>query len=165
MCLRICSFVILIFFVSSCDKLSFSNKDSNQVMDTLVDFTSVDFTSVDFSPSFKVCDSLIDKSKKSDCFRHTIHQKIGVELQNFSLVIKDSIDEVVYVDILINSKGNIILKKITSSQNIKQQLPQLDSLLKLSVKKISSIRPAIKRGIPVSTEYKLPIRILVKEEL
>ena len=159
MFLRICSFLLLFFFVTSCDKLSFSNKDSNQVTDTLVDFTSVDF-----SPSFKVCDSLIDKSKKSDCFRYTIHQKIGVELQNFSLEIKDSIDEVVYVDILINSSGKIILKKITSTQNIKLQLPQLDSLLKLSIKNLSTIRPAIKRGIPVSTEYKLPIRILVKEE-
>ena len=53
MFLRICSFLLLFFFVTSCDKLSFSNKDSNQVTDTLVDFTSVDF-----SPSFKVCDSI-----------------------------------------------------------------------------------------------------------
>ena len=39
----------------------------------------------------------------------------------------------------------------------------LDSLLQQSVTKLPTIYPAIKRGIPVTTAYKLPIRILLKE--
>ena len=163
MFLRIYTFLILVFFCTSCDKLSFSKTKDVKGIDTIAYFNSVDFTSVDFSPSFKVCDSLIDKEQKSNCFRETIHQKIGEELQNYSFTIKDSIDEIVYVDVLINSKGEIIFKEITSTENLKQQLPQLDSLLKQSVQKLPMIHPAIKRGIPVSTEYRLPIRILLKE--
>ena len=157
MFLRFFTFLLVIIFCTSCDKLSFTKNKDLHVLDTIVDFTSVDF-----SPSFKACDSLIDKTKKSDCFRKTIHQKIGEELQKHSLVIKDSIDEVVYVDVLINSKGEIIFKEITSTENLKQQLPQLDSLLKQSVQKLPAIYPAIKRGIPVTTKYRLPIRILLK---
>ena len=157
MFLRFFTFLIVVVFCTSCDKLSFPRNKDLQVLDTIVDFTSVDF-----SPSFKACDSLIDKTKKADCFRNTIHQKIGAELQKHSLIIKDSIDEVVFVDILISSKGEVIFQEITSTENLKQQLPQLDSLLQQSVQKLTNIYPAIKRGIPVTTKYRLPIRILLK---
>ena len=77
MFLRIFSLLLLFLFITSCDKFSYSKNKNLQVVDTIVDFSSVDF-----SPSFKVCDSLIDKHQKSDCFRTNIHQEIGGELQN-----------------------------------------------------------------------------------
>ncbi|MFQ3181787.1 MAG: hypothetical protein ACI9Z4_001387 [Polaribacter sp.] len=158
MFLRVSFFFILFLLITSCDKLSFLKNNNTQVLDTIVNFSSVDT-----SPSFKECDSLIDKGKKSNCFRNTIHKKIGVALQIHSLTIKDSIDEVVFVDILITKKGKVIFQEITSTENLKQQLPQLDSLLRKSIQKLPYIYPAIKRGIPVTTLYRLPIRILLKD--
>ena len=158
MFLRFFTFLIVLFFCTSCDKLSFTKNKDVHVLDTIVDFTSVDF-----SPSFKVCDSLIDKAKKAACFRNTIHKKIGAELQKHSLTIKDTIDEVVFVDIIITKKGAVIFQEMTSTENLKQQLPNLDSILQQSVQKLAHIYPAIKRGIPVTTIYRLPIRILLKE--
>ncbi|QOD62510.1 hypothetical protein H9I45_14000 [Polaribacter haliotis] len=158
MLLRFFSFLILILFCISCDKFSFKKNTNNNVLDTLVNFSSVDTY-----PSFKVCDSLIEKSQQEDCFRHTIHQKIGEELQKHEFTIKDSIAEVVIVNLLINSKGNIELETIESSEIIKQELPELDSILKVSIQQIPTIYPAIKRGIPVTTKYRLPIQIQLKE--
>jgi len=129
-----------------------------QLLDTIVNFSSVDT-----SPSFKVCDSIIDKQKKTNCFRTTIHQKIGAELQKHQFVIRDSISEIVYVDLLINSKGKIILEAMDSSEEIKIKLPKLDSVLRISVDKIPNVYAAIKRGIPVTTKYRLPIKIQIKQ--
>jgi hypothetical protein len=42
-------------------------------------------------------------------------------------------------------------------------LPQLAAILKLSLDTIPSIYPAIKRGIPVTTKYRLPIKIELKQ--
>jgi hypothetical protein len=158
MFLRVSSFLFLFILITSCDNFSFSKNKNVQLLDTIVNFSSVDT-----SPSFKECDSIIDKQKKSNCFRTTIHQKIGVELQKHSLIIKDSIDEVVFVDILITKKGEVIFQEITSTENLKQQLPHLDSLLRQSIQRLPYIYSAIKRGIPVTTLYRLPIRILLKE--
>ncbi len=149
---------MIVVFCTSCDKFSFNKNKNIQVLDTIVNFSSVDV-----SPSFKPCDSIIDKTKKTDCFRVTIHQKIGEELQKHSFTIKDSISETVYVNLVINSKGKIVLDEIQSSENIKHQLPELDSLLKVSIQKLPTIYAAIKRGIPVTTKYRLPIRIHLKE--
>jgi hypothetical protein len=158
MLLRVFSFLLLLLLSTSCDKFSFSKSKSIQVLDTIVNFSSVDT-----SPSFKECDSIIDKRLKSNCFRTTIHQKIGAELQKHQFVISDAISEIVYVDLLINAKGKITLEAIIASEVIKSQLPQLDSILSLSVARIPSVYPAIKRGIPVTTKYRLPIKIVLKQ--
>ena len=158
MFLRIFTFIILLFFITSCDKLSFLKSEKIQALDTIVNFSSVDT-----SPSFKVCDSLIDKHQKSNCFRTTIHQKIGAELQKHQFIIRDSISEIVYVDLLINSKGKIVIEAMASSEEIRIQLPELDSVLRISVDKIPNVYAAIKRGIPVTTKYRLPIKIQIKQ--
>lgn len=150
--------LVVVCICISCDKFSYSKNKDLQVMDSLVDFTSVDFY-----PSFTECDSLIDKTKNSDCFRNTIHTKIGEELQKYPLTVKDSINEIVYVDVLINADGNIIFKEIMSSEKLKQQLPIFDSILQKSIKNLPKIHPAIKRGIPVTTKYRLPIKVLLKD--
>lgn len=156
--MRVFSFLILIVFFTSCDKLSFSKNKEIQVLDTIVDYTAVDL-----SPSFPVCDSIIDKTEKSNCFRNTIHKKIGEELQKHSLSSQDSIYEIVFVDLLINVEGKIILQEVSSSENIKKQLPALDSILKLSVDNLPIIFPAIKQRFPVATKYRLPIRIVLTD--
>ena len=149
--------MVLVIF-NSCDKIPFLKKQNLPQLDTIVDFTSVDT-----SPSFKVCDSIFDKAKKSDCFRKIIHQKIGGELLKHQFNIKDTINETVYVDLIIDASGKIILDSIQSSENIKKQLPKLDSLIKFSVENLPIIFPAIKKRYKVSTKYQLPIRIFLKD--
>jgi len=156
--MRVFSFLILMIFITSCDKLSFSKNKENQVLDTIVDYTAVDL-----SPSFPACDSIINKTEKSNCFRNTIHKKIGEELQKHVLTSQDSIDETVYVDLLINTEGIIEFLELTSSENIKKQLPALDSILQLSVDNLPKIFPAIKKRFPVATRYRLPIRIVLTD--
>ena len=158
MFLRVFSFLILVIFCTSCDKFPFSKKNQLPVLDTVINFNEVDF-----SPSFAVCDSLVEKDAKSVCFRTNIHQKIGEELQKKVLTIKDSVDEIVIVHLLIDAKGILKLEQIEASEVIMEQLPTLDSLLAISIQNISKIYPAIKRGIPVKTKYILPIRVQFKE--
>lgn len=160
--LRICMRVFFVFFIlifcSACDYFPLSKKQQLLDLDTIINFNEVDF-----SPSFAMCDSLVEKEAKSTCFRTNIHQKIGEELQKQVFTIKDSIDEIVTVHLLIDNKGDVKLEQMEASKIIKEQLPSLDSLLAISVQNLPKIYPAIKRGIPVKTKYILPIRIQLKE--
>ncbi len=158
MFLRVFFVAFLMIFCSSCDRFSLPKKQQLPDLDTIINFNEVDF-----SPSFAVCDSLIEKEVKSACFRTNIHQKIGEELQKQVFTIKDSIDEIVTVHLLIDDKGVVQLEQMEASEIIKEQLPTLDSLLAISVQNLPKIYPAIKRGIPVKTKYILPIRIQFKE--
>jgi hypothetical protein len=158
MFLRVVIFIMLLFFCTSCDRFSFEKNKNAQVLDTIVDFSSIDV-----SPSFKVCDSIIDKNKKTTCFRTTIHQKITEGLKEVSFEVKKPIDETIDVLLSITSKGKITIASMAIPKKLKKELPELDSLFRLSVHNLPIIYPAIKRGIPVNTQYQLPIRLLLKE--
>lgn len=155
---RIFSFLVLLLFCTSCNYFSFRKERIEIPIDSIVDFSSVDVF-----PSFKVCDSLMEVTEKESCFRNTIHQKIGEELAKHTIKVKNAIDETVMVKLQISEKGKIHFIKTESTVNIQKALPQLDSILQLSIANFSNIYPAIKRGIPITTEYSLPIRIKLED--
>lgn len=155
--MRVFTFLIMLVFITSCDKIALTSDSNIQNLDTIVDFTSVDTY-----PSFKNCDSIIEKTKKQNCFRTTIHTKIGEELQKHIFIIEDSINETVLVDLLIDKNGVVNYQSLQASNSLKKELPKFDSLVEASVNKLSKVYPAIKRGIPVTTRYQLPIKIQLK---
>ena len=148
-------FICLLISFTSCEYFSFEKNKNIEKID-------VDFTSVDVSPSFKVCDSLIEKDKKNTCFRTTIRQEISSSLAKQSIQVLKSVDETIEVAITIQSNKEVKLTSIKSSDSLLVILPSLKAILKKSVEELPAIYPAIKRGIPVTTVYKLPIRIAVK---
>ena len=150
-------FIILLF--TSCDYFSSTKKNKNHEIDTIIDFSKVDV-----SPSFNICKNLMNEAK-TNCFRKEIQQRITKELQLYNFVSKKLIDEVVLIDLQINKRGEFELKNISFSKNIKEHLPKLDSVIKKTIKKLPIITPGFKRGIPVSTQYELPIRIQIEEEI
>ena len=149
--------ICLLFSFTSCEYFSFEKNKNIEKIDV-----DVDFTSVDVSPSFKVCDSLIEKEKKNTCFRTTLRQEISSSLAKQSIQVPQSVDETIEVAITIQSNKEVKLTSIKSSDSLMVILPSLKAILKKSVEELPAIYPAIKRGIPVTTVYKLPIRIAVK---
>ena len=149
--------ICLLFSFTSCEYFSFEKNKNIEKIDV-----DVDFTSVDVSPSFKVCDSLIEKEKKNTCFRTTLRQEISSSLAKQSIQVPQSVDETIEVAITIQSNKEVKLTSIKSSDSLLVILPSLKAILKKSVEELPTVYPAIKRGIPVTTVYKLPIRIAVK---
>ncbi len=153
--------ILLFFFVlslfNSCDKLPLVKKSKLKQIDTIVNFSSVDL-----SPSFTECNSIIEKQEKSNCFRKTIHQKIGASMSKHQLESVFDIDETIMVDLLVSAQGKIELQAINNSDELDENLPELDSIIKLCISELPKVLPATKRGIPVATQYQLPIKISLK---
>ena len=155
--LRAFFLLLLISVTTSCQFFETDKKLTQQEIGEIVDFSVVDV-----SPSFAVCDSVIDKAKKTACFRQTMHQHISKSLAKNIFEVKTPIDETVLVQLFIDKQGEVRLKKIASSANLKKAIPQLDSLIQESLQSLPNLFPAIKRGIPVSTQYELPIKMNVQ---
>lgn len=154
---RFLSLSVLLMFCISCDTFFTKKKLSSKDLDSIINFSKVDV-----SPSFSECDSLLDNAK-TDCFRNTIRSKIANELTKHKIKIKNSVDETIQVHLLISTKGKVSLQKISASKTIESEIPNLDSLLKITVEKLPKLTPANKRGIPVNTQYQLPIRVKLSE--
>ena len=152
-------FVILILIsCTSCTYFSSESKSEAKALDTIINFTKVDV-----SPSFKVCDKLLDQAK-TNCFRININKQITKHLQKIPFVFEDTIEEAIIKVILnIDNKGEITLKRIDAPAIFTKANEILEEEIITAIRKLPKLSPAIKRGIPVATEYTLPIKIRVAE--
>ena len=150
--------LVIILCFSSCDYFSFERKKNVQELDTIVDRSSVDTF-----PSFGVCDSIIDKEKKANCFRETIHREISTQLSQEQIKVKKPIDEIVNVIITVQANDQLNLRSFKASDSLLAMIPDLKERVTKSIQKLPKVRAAVKRGIPVTSEYKLPIRIKLND--
>lgn len=148
----------ILFGCYSCDYFSFQRKNDFEKINS-----DIDVTSVDTPPSFGRCDSLIDKQKKTDCFYEEIHKKLSENLKNQQIQVKKNVDEIVTVVLSIQSDKSIGLKSMKSSPELLEEIPKLEEIIRKAIAVLPKIEPAYKRGIPVTSEYTLPIRISIQK--
>ncbi|MDO6813655.1 hypothetical protein [Tenacibaculum soleae] len=146
-------FVIMLFLFLSCD--SFSKKTTKNNFNSIIDFTKVDI-----SPTFKICNQLPISEKKA-CFYEEVTKRIQNSIATYKFITKETINETILIDLLVDKRGIFKLEEIKYSKKVIQQFPKLDSVLRASIMKLPQITPAYKRGIPVATQYRLPLRVEV----
>ncbi|PWA05650.1 hypothetical protein [Flavobacterium psychrotolerans] len=122
---------------------------------------SINWKEVDEFPSFSNCDSVQDKIQKKQCFFEYLTQLIQEKL---------SIDT---LSVLYPQLDTIDVKVTVFPNSTMQFEPQLNDTLSYNTSKIDSIlharlvdfpkvNPAVKRGIPVKTQFILPVILKVE---
>ncbi len=119
--------------------------------------TIVDFNSVDSYPLFPNCADIPSKEKQQICFQMKMSQHIYASLKEFQLNVKDSINDTIFVKLKIDVLGKTSLSSIQISEKTRVLLPNFDSIVAVSLQNLPNLQPAIKRAMPVSTEFTLPI--------
>ncbi len=154
MLVRVFHLCVLLLGSTSCEFISKNLKVDNvsQLMDTVIDLNHVDVF-----PSFKACDTLIAIALKNQCFTNNLHTHLTSSLLAHTFTVNESIDDVVRVHLKIDKEGASELIRVVSSQAVKEILPELDTLIIRSVESLPTVFPALKRGIPVTTIYEIPI--------
>ena len=153
--------VLLFSILFSCD-LS-NNKElsvSKLVSDELETFNWKD---VDTFPRFQNCDTIINRESNFNCFVNTLTSKIHANLINNDIVVYESITDTIMINFIVSNKGVMILEKSMNKTEILKVNLLVDSIFELTVLELPKLYPAIKRGQPVNTKFKLPILISTTE--
>lgn len=149
-------FIIILFcsfLTVSCS--FFENKSKNkpiQKVDTIVDFNSVDAF-----PLFPDCAAIPSREKQQVCFQVEMSEHIYASLKEYSLNTSEAINDTVLIKLKIDNLGKTSLSKILISKKTEKLIPEFDSLVKISIQNLPALQPAIKRNMPVTTEFTLPI--------
>lgn len=129
-----------------------TNREPIQEVDTIVDFNSVDAF-----PLFPKCKDIPSRVKQKICFQLEMAQHIYASLKEYHLNVKEIINDTVLVKLKVDAAGKTSLSSIKIPAKINQLLPEFDSILKVSLQNLPDLQPAIKRDMPVTTEFTLPI--------
>ncbi len=123
---------------------------------------AIDWTTVDEFPSISSCDSIADKTEKQrcffDCLSVLIQEKLSVDTPSVSNAKGDSIN----LKITVLPDAQLQFETVIQNQDSLSNLPKIDSIIKLRLIDFPKINPAIKRGIPVKTQFILPVILKVE---
>ena len=151
---RLILFFLCGFFLVSCEFFQKKELSNDLVIDTVIDYNSVDVF-----PLFPKCDSIPSQEKQKICSQIKLSEHIYASLVSISITTSKRVSDTLMITLNIDKAGKVSLSNIKSSVLIQQQIPNLDSLIISGIGSLPLLKPAIKRGMPVATEFTLPIVI------
>ncbi|MBC9798442.1 hypothetical protein [Sinomicrobium weinanense] len=152
--MRILMWGVLLAAISSCNR----NKEKIAA-DQLVrdEIENINWNEIDRYPMFDTCDETANKEQQKQCFERTFIQHLYAGIEDQQVAMHGRVSDTVYVRFLISNTGKVSVSEIEQSDRIEKRLPDLDSIIDVSLTKMPGLYPALKRNIPVATKYRLPI--------
>ncbi len=119
---------------------------------------TIDWTKVDEYPSVSACDSLVDKEENKICFFNSVTKEFKEKMLQDTLVTQ--IKGLNEMNILVTvTKDAEVLFECAPEDSVRYNVSYLNSLVKNKNENFTKIHPALKRGIPVTTKFVLPITL------
>lgn len=149
---RFFSLIFCGFLLISCEFFQKKKIADEAIVDTIIDYKSIDTF-----PLFPTCDSFPSQDKQRICSQIKLSEHLFSSLTASNIITARKVKDTVLIKLLVSSSGKVSLRGLNAPENLRKQIPSIDSLLESSVSKLPKMKPAIKRGIPVATEFSLPI--------
>jgi hypothetical protein len=150
-------FMLLIFLclLTSCEWFVSKDVKTRELVEQ--EMLEIDCNEVDSYPLFESCDESATKTEQRKCFEKEVLANCAKKLKEFEYVFKEGTDPMVQVDFLVDQKGKITVVHIEKDSAINKQMPGFDQIIKESLGTLPHLSPALKRGIPVKTKFRIPI--------
>lgn len=150
-------FLPLLLLATSCqffetEKVS-SEEIYNQEMET------IDWKDVDNYPAFSNCENFLEKPEQKECFINTITTQLYKSISHEDMVAVRDVYDTVKVNFEVSSRGELSIREIKMDSLLEKEFPNLEKWLLESIDSLQLVAPAYKRGIPVKTQFTLPVII------
>lgn len=152
-------FLVFIFF-NSCqyfDKQIPSEKELLQK-----ELKSINWKEVDEYPSVIDCEKIEDKKQRQQCFFEILTQLIQEKLSVDTLSVLYPELDTIEVKVTVFPNATMQFEPQFPKDSVAYDKIKIDSILKARLVNFPKINPAIKRGIPVKTQFILPVILKVE---
>ncbi|MGO3706821.1 MAG: hypothetical protein ACTJGD_07535 [Mesonia hippocampi] len=150
----------VVFLCFGCKDFETKKVSSTKIVEE--ELKHIDWKAIEQYPSFEVCKKTTEKQQQKACFEQHLSAYIYEELATHQVISNDSINQKIVLYIKIDATGKPNIDSIQAPKTLFLKLPELSNWLTEAVVKLPKIFPAQKRGIPVSTNYKLPLQIVTQ---
>jgi hypothetical protein len=154
-------FLFLVFILfNSCqlfDKQVPSEKELLQK-----ELKSINWKEVDEYPSVVDCDKIEIKKQREQCFFEVLTQLIQEKLSNDTLAMLYPELDTIEVKVTVYPNATMKFEPQFPRDSVAYDVIKIDSILKARLINFPKINPAIKRGLPVKTQFILPVILKVE---
>ena len=148
-------FLLVIILFSSCNYIQKSVPNEKELLEK--ELKSINWNQVDHYPSISSCDSLVTKELQKQCFFNYLKGAIQQKLNTNSLKIINPKIDTIQVKITVLPNSTLVFEPQFSTDSLSYTKKKMDSILKVKLVDFLKINPAMKRGIPVKTQFILPV--------
>lgn len=117
---------------------------------------AINWKEVDEFPSVANCESLDDKTQRNQCFFEFITQTIQEKLSSDTLSVLYPKLDTISVKVTVMPNSELIFEPMPQDSTAFDVI-KIDSILRSRLTDFPKINPALKRGIPVKTQFILPV--------
>jgi hypothetical protein len=123
---------------------------------------AINWKEVDEYPSFVDCDKLDNKSDRQQCFFEFLTQLIQEKLSVDTLSILYPELDTIEVKVTIFPNAKMQFEPQFSKDSVAYDTIKIDSILHARLINFPTVSPAIKHGIPVKTQFIVPVILKVE---
>ena len=152
--------ILLLILLQSCQYLEKKVPNEKELLDKQM--KEINWNEVDEYPSVADCEKLKDVAQRKQCFFEflttTIQQKLAIDTLSTMFPKLDTIE----VKVTVFPNANLEFEPQFPKDSVAYDTIKIDSILRVRLVDFPKVNPAIKRGIPVKTQFVLPV--IIKSE-
>ncbi len=153
-------FLVLMIF-SSCQYLEKQVPSEKELLEK--ELEAINWKEVDEYPSFANCDSLEEKKLRQQCFFDYLTQLIQEKLSADTLSILYPELDTIEVKVTVFPDSKMQFEPQFPKDSVAYDTVKIDSILHSKLVNFPQVNPAIKRGLPVKTQFILPVILKVEK--
>lgn len=123
---------------------------------------AINWNEVDVFPSVLACEKIEDKALRQQCFFDFLTQTIQQKLNLDTLTILYPELDTIGVKVTVFANSDVQFEPQFPKDSVAYDTIIIDSILRARLVDFPKINPALKRGIPVKTQFILPVILKVE---
>ncbi|WP_298222061.1 hypothetical protein [Flavobacterium sp.] len=153
--------LLLSLSLYSCQYFNSQIPDQNELLQK--ELKAINWNQVDELPNFTSCDSVADKTQKKQCFFEYLTQLIQQKLSSDTLTVLYPQLDTINVKVTVLANATLAFEP-QLNDTLSYDTAKIDSIIKTRLVDFPKVNPAIKRGIPVKTQFVLPVILNVAKK-
>ena len=153
-----CYILLLVF--SSCQYFEKQVPSEKELLQK--ELKSINWKEVDEYPSLVDCESVTDKKQQQQCFFERLTQLIQEKLSVDTLAVLYPELDTIEVKVTVFPNATLQFEPQFLKDSVAYDTIKIDSILRARLVGFPKVNPAIKRGIPVKTQFILPVILKVE---
>ena len=157
---KLLALLIFVSLVPSCHYFDKKVPNEKELLEKQI--KEINWSEVDEYPSVIDCEQLTDATQRKQCFFEymatAIQQKLSIDTLSILYPELDTIE----VKVTIFPDATLQFEPQFPKDSVAYDTVKIDSILRTKLVDFPKVNPAIKRGIPVKTQFILPVIIKTK---
>ena len=126
------------------------------------ELNAINWNEVDEYPSIAECDQIEDKTQQQQCFFEYLTQAIQQKLTGDTLTVLYPELDTIQVKVTVFPNSTLQFEPQFPKDSVAYDTIKIDSILRAKLVDFPKINPALKRGMPVKTQFILPVILKIE---